>query len=116
MSDDIRSSTCCPSTLPDGNAGIWSYVIDQNDAHPAPEVTCPDDFVAWLQDGEYIIPNFHGAITIDGLCGIDAEFLIEQDPLAGTVIAAVGDVEIEITVTDNHGNEVTCGFTIDVRE
>lgn len=118
MSDDIRESTCCPSTTAVGGEQVdtvFGYRVDRNDAHPPPVVTCPDNFTAWMIGSQYIVPDFSSVIEIDGQCAIDSEFTITQNPAAGTVITIGGTITILITVGDRFANIVTCSFNIDVR-
>lgn len=114
MSDDIRASTCCPTRNEDGTDGLFGYAVDGTSAHPSPTITCLGNITVWLVDGQYIVPDFSSAITIDGLCALDSEFTIVQNPPAGTVIEVAGGIVIEITVTDRFGNVETCNFTVTV--
>lgn len=108
----IRSSTCCPSD----NADIYGYNVGDNATPPPPTVVCPVDFNGWTTDGEYEIPDFTESIEVCAFCQEREDLIITQEPPAGTIVTAQGNVTILITVTDTYGQIVTCSFIITVND
>ena len=57
---------------------------------------------------EFIVPDFSSLITIVDNC--DANTIINQTPLIGTVLTR--DSLVTMTVTDSSGNSTNCSFTL----
>ena len=78
----------------------------------APEITCPEDQVFVIEDGEpYELPDYSLSATFSDNCPEDP--VITQDPAIGTEVGP-GDYTITLTATDAAGNSSECTFNLTV--
>jgi len=97
--DEAGNSTQCVITV---------NIID--DMSPTP--TCPADTNVYVDancDG--LIEDYTGDVTVTDNCTSQANMIISQSPLPGTVInGSIIATPVTITVTDESGNTETCVF------
>ena len=100
-------------------ATVNSFCINwEMSAGEAPEIFCPEDFVADNDEGECgAVVNFTPPIAIDLEDGVlDAEFIVQTGGIETGGFFPVGDNDVTFTATDSHGNETSCTFVITVND
>lgn len=95
----------------EGETVECSFKLKLIDTFP-PTIICPENQTRNFDpEVGFSIPDFTGLVSVDDTCGVDK---IVQTPAEGTLIFE--DEEIEITVSDNFGNEASCSFQLFLTE
>ncbi len=106
----ITAQTTVTMTVTDGNGNSVSCSFDVIPSdNQLPTLVCPGDQDVELDENcQYELGDLTGLATASDNCTpITA---IDQFPPSGTVI--VSSTEVELTVMDDSGNEVTCSFMV----
>ncbi len=106
---------------PSGNYTSCQHEINVVD-DMAPDLYCPDDMIVHTNfDGVYFLPDYFdlGEAGATDNCTADADIILTQDPLPGSVFAmtvgtANDPVHITFTATDDYGNTAICEFDLDI--
>jgi len=99
-----------------GNIVICSFDVTVNDTI-APVLTCPADLTVQINPGTtFALPDYfaNGDATASDNC-TDPISINSQTPSPGTELSD-GTYTIEITVTDDSGNDSSCSFELIVEE
>lgn len=96
------------------SAGIATYDFEFVDATPPTITQCASPQSAYADgSGTAAVPDFTTSVTATDDVTDEANLLITQAPLAGTLFG-VGVHPVTITVADEAGNEATCSTTFTV--
>ena len=94
-----------------GNVTVVEQLITYRTDPSAPVLTCPSDFS--IATCELKAPLIEPSELMDDCeSGAFLRFLVEQDPLPGTVLNGVGPHRIDVTVSDSCGNTTECSVNI----
>lgn len=99
---------CC------GNATICCQTVDVKDKE-APVIEPPEQGLKVKADEhcQYIVPDVRSFFTITDNCSVDVN--VTQMPPVGTAWG-LGEHDITINANDNHGNNATAAFIIEVKD
>lgn len=79
----------------------------------SPDLTCPSNQPAYADAScESTVDDYLGLATVNDNCTAFGDLVIEQSVVSGTPMTA--DQTIEITATDEVGNESSCTFTVEL--
>lgn len=104
----INANTSITITVEDlsGNAATCSFNVVLEDQEP-PVLTCPSDTIVNVNAScEYNAPDLTAVITGQDNCSAFVDMTVSQTPTAGTVLSGLD--QIEVTLTDESGNSITC--------
>jgi hypothetical protein len=97
-----------------GNDTVYTFTVTITDT-TLPVIDCPGDLI--VSDGgtgEYTIEDYTATVTDN--CSSGADLVVTQDPVAGTIVAALSTTTVTVTATDASGNVASCEFDILVDE
>jgi len=110
------SVDCLPNiTVPNdtdtsGNITTCEFTVTVNDTE-APVIECPENQTLEADENcQAIIPDYTSQVELWDNCSTD--FTVTQLPAPGDQVE--GDQLVGITVTDEAGNSILCGFTLEV--
>lgn len=92
-----------------GNVDSCEFQLEVIDTI-APVVACSDVTIYLDNDCLASLPDFSDDIAITDNC--DTSFVIDQSPVAGTIIDSVGSFSVLMTATDASGNSDECEIVV----
>jgi len=99
-----------------GNTSACSFTVEVVDSE-VPSVQCPSPANPYTADsGNCSATLIFGADAIDN-CGIESiVYAIAATPITFPYSFPVGSTEVNVLVTDIHGNSAACSFTVEVMD
>ncbi|MGB0424875.1 MAG: HYR domain-containing protein, partial [Flavobacteriales bacterium] len=77
--------------------------------------SCPSNSELFLDtECNVLLPDYTSDIDFVAGCSVDLSFV--QSPLPGTIISGEQEVDVEITISGNNGEEESCSFTVEVQD
>src|SRR5208337_4669508 len=94
-----------------GNQSICTFTVTVNDTQ-APQITCPTNLVLVADGGQCSKSNVTFVVQASDNCG---SVSVVSTPASGTSFP-VGTTVVTNVVTDSHGNQSICTFTVTVND